>query len=363
MKEMVKRAVAFIKDTDVDIRIRLMFLVEYAALCTCLIGTITMLLFTTSIYMVIPNIVLFIFCIVGLLLSHYRQKYELAAILFTIGCAYISLPFMFFTAGGNKSGMIIWFLFGSVFCCVISKGKARVIMPVIMIVISAICMLIGYYHPETVISLENDSAVFFDTFQSFIVVSFMLLATLCACLYTYDRQSKMLIEQREELRKMAFMDSLTGIPNRHAYYEAIYKEVNVKKDLVLLAMDVNGLKKVNDTDGHAAGDALIKCAADIMTAAFSKLGTVYRTGGDEFMAIIFCEDSETDKLRGMLDDAIRNSSDEAAEDMSIALGIAAWNEEKDSTFFELERIADSRMYQNKSEYYKNSGVDRRSAKQ
>lgn len=358
---MIKKAIAFIKNTEIDIRIRLLYLVEYAALCATLIGTITMLFFTTTIVMLIPNLVLLIFCITGLFLSHYKEKYELAMNQFIVGCAYISLPFMFFTAGGNKSGMIIWFLFGTIFSCVITKGKGRIVMPAIMILISSICMLVGYYNPDFVIPLENDSAAFFDSLQSYVVVSLMTCATLYAYLSTYDRQSRILEEQRAELQRMVYTDALTGIENRHAYYEKIgtYKEEEPQKNLVILSMDVNGLKRVNDTQGHAAGDAYIQCAAEIIKGSFEKYGNVYRTGGDEFMAVLFCEDQEKAHLEEILHKSIAASESEWAKVISIAVGIAGWNDNRELSFFELEKLADRRMYENKRQYYQSSGIDRR----
>lgn len=55
---------------------------------------------------------------------------------------------------------------------------------------------------------------------------------------------------------------------------------------------MNGLKTVNDTKGHAAGDELIKGAADCLALSVGNKGKVYRTGGDEFMAVVHSDDPE-----------------------------------------------------------------------
>ena len=75
----------------------------------------------------------------------------------------------------------------------------------------------------------------------------------------------------------------------------------------MFSVDVNGLKKVNDTKGHTAGDELIKGAANCLTLAVGNNGKVYRTGGDEFMAVLFTENPEKirDEIKNKADDKIK----------------------------------------------------------
>lgn len=86
-------------------------------------------------------------------------------------------------------------------------------------------------------------------------------------------------------------DELTRLYNRRMYEEELdlITEKNDVEDLVVVAMDVNGLKKANDTLGHKAGDELIIGASDCMRKSFVAVGKVYRTGGDEFMALLRCK--------------------------------------------------------------------------
>jgi diguanylate cyclase (GGDEF)-like protein len=97
-------------------------------------------------------------------------------------------------------------------------------------------------------------------------------------------------ENSEAFRSMANTDSMTGVRNKHAYMET-ESQLNLKirggaiDKLALVACDINGLKYVNDTLGHAAGDQLIKDASSLICDIFSH-GSVYRTGGDEFVVIL-----------------------------------------------------------------------------
>lgn len=78
-------------------------------------------------------------------------------------------------------------------------------------------------------------------------------------------------------------DALTNLLNRRCFFIAL--EDHKKDSFILLSMDLNDLKKYNDTQGHAAGDEAIRSVTSNMKKAFSKYATIYRTGGDEFIAI------------------------------------------------------------------------------
>ena len=103
--------------------------------------------------------------------------------------------------------------------------------------------------------------------------------------------------QREEsLEALAYQDPLTGLLNRRAFDEraALAFEVppGTDRDVTLLAIDVNGLKQVNDTHGHVAGDELIKSVSRALVSHFARFpdAVVARTGGDEFCVLVTSED-------------------------------------------------------------------------
>ncbi len=104
-------------------------------------------------------------------------------------------------------------------------------------------------------------------------------------------------ENSKALKSMANTDSMTGVRNKHAYIET-ESQLNSKireraiDKLALVACDINGLKYVNDTKGHAAGDQLIKDACSLICDIFSH-GSVYRTGGDEFVIILMGKGYDT----------------------------------------------------------------------
>ncbi|MCR5626935.1 MAG: GGDEF domain-containing protein [Lachnospiraceae bacterium] len=129
------------------------------------------------------------------------------------------------------------------------------------------------------------------------------------------------------------------------------------EDFVLFSIDVNGLKTVNDTKGHAAGDELIKGAANCLALTVGNRGKAYRTGGDEFMAIVNHSDPE-----GLRKD-IKRKADEwhgvYNEFLAVSVGYAAFKDNPEVSIDELEHRADQDMYAEKERYYMEKGIKRR----
>lgn len=361
LKFIFKHVLEYLNDQSVDIRIRMMYLLEYASLIACLFGTICMILLNQSVYSMIPNIILFVMSFVGLYFSHVKKMYDLSTLIMIIGCANIAVPWMFFSAGGNSSGMHIWFLFSVVVTCMMSNGKIRIFMATITIIEDLACICIGQFMPGTVTPLVGDNAEFYDQLQSYAVVCICLAAMLTIYITTYDNQRKKLETQSIELKNLMQTDALTGMFNRRAYYDEINAYSNGKRadDLVLVAMDVNGLKKINDLLGHSAGDAYICAAANVISEAMGQYGHIFRTGGDEFMAILHCSVEQAHGLEERINVCIQNAGNSWTDRMAIAIGVVCCKESDDTDLSEIEKMADQKMYENKAAYYRKNGIDRR----
>lgn len=157
----------------------------------------------------------------------------------------------------------------------------------------------------------------------------------------------------DRIELIAYTDSLTNIGNRAAW-RLMRDEVDTAlaqgtiADAVICQFDVNFLKKVNDTMGHAAGDRYIKHAAETIRRSFGIEGTCYRTGGDEFTAII-----AGDALRERVDECTKlfemSMGEQNADEvpLSMALGCAFVSESEQHTVRGAQQIADERMYANK----------------
>lgn len=155
------------------------------------------------------------------------------------------------------------------------------------------------------------------------------------------------IRNFNELHQISYLDALTGLNNRRSYLEYLRKSDvgNDFRSTAVAFIDINGLKKVNDSRGHKAGDQLIRSVADILKMNFSA-DTIFRIGGDEFVVIIRGISSEAfeqriNKLNGMW-----------CEEVSAAVG-HVW-EKKGGRLERLVNRADEKMYETKKKYHKES---------
>ena len=171
----------------------------------------------------------------------------------------------------------------------------------------------------------------------------------------------------EEKRKEEYLiresttDKLTQCYNRRAYEKDLQTnpEIPVEEDFVFVSMDVNGLKTVNDTLGHATGDELLAGAAGCIRRCLGNSGRVYRMGGDEFAAIIYANADRLKEMKADLEDTINNWSGELVDKMSVSCGYVTKKEFPNLTIAEMAKIADNRMYEAKAQYYEKCGIKRR----
>lgn len=156
-------------------------------------------------------------------------------------------------------------------------------------------------------------------------------------------------------------DELTGIFNRRAYEEEIKSLKNCENmdKFVYVSIDVNGLKIVNDTLGHEAGDELLIGACECMKQCFGAYGKLFRIGGDEFVALIFADETQLDEIKKNITEVTENWTGSIVDHVALSCGYVSQKEAGNMTLHEMAVLADKRMYENKNEYYMMKGTDRR----
>ena len=162
----------------------------------------------------------------------------------------------------------------------------------------------------------------------------------------------------EKLIRTSNTDSLTGCYNRRAY-EKDMAALSLDTEFIYASMDVNGLKIVNDSLGHGAGDELLLGAASCMKSSFSDCGKVYRTGGDEFICILFTDQESFGRLKEVFDEMVDRWAGKLVESLTVSCGAVSSREEHWNSLEEIVKVADMRMYEEKAMYYRKNGVDRR----
>ena len=187
----------------------------------------------------------------------------------------------------------------------------------------------------------------------FTLVSVLLLASVLLVQIRIISKNK-LEEEKEAsrtLRNMANTDSLTGVRNRHAYSEnetAINQKIQAGEieKLAVVVGDINGLKYVNDTQGHAVGDQLIKDACAMICEYFTH-GAVFRVGGDEFAIVL--QGKGYDTMPEVLSELNRKVEENIKDNgVVISFGYSVLNREDQQLRDVFER-ADQMMYERKKE--------------
>ncbi len=166
-------------------------------------------------------------------------------------------------------------------------------------------------------------------------------------------------DAESRLKEYATYDELTGVYNRRVgltmLQHELYQSKREAKPLSICFVDVNGLKKVNDTWGHDEGDQLIQSVAAMMREELRKGDLLCRLGGDEFfMMYRNCNYSNAVKIWERIEENFRelNSSSDKPYEVSVSRGILEYNSARHSDVHELLNQADKKMYVNKSRYHK-----------
>ena len=225
----------------------------------------------------------------------------------------------------------------------IRRRATRILISAFLVaMIGATADLIRYYWHET----STDSAFFFR----------MGLLTYVVVMSTYEARElykyRKYAMEADTMRKLAHTDALTGIANRMAFteFENTIRD-SVSEDILLVQLDINYLKKVNDVYGHVEGDKHIAAAASIIHDCFAESGRVFRTGGDEFIATvegIAGKARYNDAINKMEKEIARyNKANKPPVPLQIAYGMAEYDPDK-STPEETLKKADDRMYSMKT---------------
>lgn len=165
--------------------------------------------------------------------------------------------------------------------------------------------------------------------------------------------------QADMMREIASTDSLTGIPNRFAYNtiedELIHRIEDREINSVLVcSMDINNLKLINDIYGHAFGDKHIMAAAAIISDAFAGVGQCFRTGGDEFILLITCDEPEIvfeERIAAMHKaENEYNSMTDIKIPLVIAYGYAIYSPTCNCSMEQITQQADRNMYKCKRDF-------------
>ncbi len=197
-------------------------------------------------------------------------------------------------------------------------------------------------------SAESVSADFFSNRFTYIYVFAATAVTFLVLGYVLGRQA-------DELRRLSGTDALTGLCNRRALQDRLGDEcrrsARYRFPLALLLIDVDELKRVNDGEGHGAGDDLLRRTATAIQQSLRTMDCGARWGGDEFAIVAPHTSLEAGRRLGeRLLIQLRNQVDGEHSGISASVGVAVFDprQHKEMTPDSLMRAADLALYSAKT---------------
>ena len=155
----------------------------------------------------------------------------------------------------------------------------------------------------------------------------------------------------EQMLYQATHDALTGLANYREFVEALEREVKrvsrTHGTFALLLLDLDGLKQINDRQGHLAGNRALKRLANAMREHSRAVDVAARYGGDEFVLLLIDADvAMAERVASRIADFLREGSADAS--LGVSIGVTSWPADG-QTGHELLEVADQRLYRQKKE--------------
>ncbi|WP_232573325.1 diguanylate cyclase domain-containing protein [Photobacterium phosphoreum] len=169
-----------------------------------------------------------------------------------------------------------------------------------------------------------------------------------------------------ELARIAVTDSLTGLANRKAFDNDLEGHIQLfnrypSRNFGLFMLDVNGLKRANDSYGHSMGDTLLIETSKLLVETCRLTDTVYRLGGDEFAIILEAGDRDSCSILWRRLEKVRDQINYAClpngkrVEIHFAVGYASTDQYPAD---QVCLVADKAMYKDKRRFYKKTGIER-----
>ena len=164
-------------------------------------------------------------------------------------------------------------------------------------------------------------------------------------------------ERTKQLRELALRDPLTKLFNQRAFYDSLHRELSLAErnnsSVCLVYFDLNCFKKLNDSQGHKAGDALLETVADSMMKALRDTDLACRYGGDEFCVIQ--PNTVIPQAKSICQRLIEIFDCQITHGVTFSMGITQSGPEKHLEMNEMVKFADAKMYQAKEQSHDEPG--------
>ena len=222
------------------------------------------------------------------------------------------------------------------------KREVRIRVLVVFEIIASALVLATLFLYVFFTQWSADLFMYFPDVQV-IFISIMFIELIYGLAQNYKNDA-----EKQALKDLAYMDKLTGLGNRRGMELYLKRYIRKNRVYKVYSFELNGLKNVNDTYGHATGDKIIKIFADELDNIFSE-GFCARMGGNEFVAIV----ENTSKNKGLLEKLrkfiyLKNTKGDLEYKINFVVGSSIYNPNKES-IEDVIKEADAKMYKMKEQ--------------
>jgi diguanylate cyclase (GGDEF)-like protein len=157
----------------------------------------------------------------------------------------------------------------------------------------------------------------------------------------------------DDLKALVLVDELTGLPNRRAFItlseQALKLAMRLERDVLMIFIDVDHLKYINDTHGHLAGDRALIDTARVLRESCREADIIARLGGDEFVALLTVDSAQTAELVcDRIQSRVASHNKEMDRGYELSLSVGATRTKAEGTMLaDLLAQADTALYEQK----------------
>lgn len=276
-------------------------------------------------YGVVGNIVQWGFnlaCVILLMVSpRIRPRLQKPMLIFI---TFIYIPFLYFESGGHDGSILMFALLGTFMLAFVFKGKQMIAAIGLSMAIYMIMVWAGYQMPGLVIFHGHEEARILDLITS-IPMCVIALATMAVYVSrAYESSNK-------NLAHLATKDELTGVYNRRSLSELLIRKMKTDGEghgsFIIMMLDIDFFKKINDTYGHGFGDTVLCRFAEAVQHVLRRQDIMARYGGEEFVLILDAvETGRAIEIAQRVREAVKAISFDRDLQVTVSIGVTCRRE-------------------------------------
>lgn len=302
------------------------------------------IMFGMNLPTIVCGVCVLVIMLCGVAGIHY-EKQKTAAAVMVLMLSLGEFPFLVYVYGAN---MGVYLVLGIVALAILCPRPYHIPAIVLSILIDIAVIIVSFLYPCTIGEMDKGGQIG-TILCSYVIVALSVTSMLCNLISEYKRQRTHLLQVSKDLEYAATRDALTGVYNRgyliHTLKQWMAEE---SKHFIVVLVDVDNFKSINDTYGHVYGDEVLTEFARLMKQEICGKGIVARYGGEEFMLLF--ENSDYQAALDTLERIKKGLEEYTMKTRQITVTFSGGLEEyrTEGRIDELFRSTDKKLYQAKN---------------